>query len=106
MKTLVLAFAFGIAVLSSAAGQTVRGKIVNERNEDLLGAVVYLKGSKTGTITNVNGEFVLNSNCGNCTLIVEYYELPKKEIVFKRTENETFDLGTIVLEDKNKVARK
>ncbi len=37
----------------------VRGKVVDERGEPMIGVTVKLKGSSAGTVTDLNGDFVL-----------------------------------------------
>jgi outer membrane receptor for ferrienterochelin and colicins len=39
--------------------QRIAGKVINSRQEPLAGANVYWLGTKTGILTNTNGEFVL-----------------------------------------------
>ena len=51
-------------------GLEVKGKVVNEQNEPVVGATVTVKGSKIATATNENGEFFLISVDGQATLII------------------------------------
>ena len=55
---------------TSAVGLEVKGKVVNEDNEPVVGATVTVKGSKIATATNKNGEFFLMSVDGQSTLII------------------------------------
>ncbi|QHS61139.1 SusC/RagA family TonB-linked outer membrane protein [Chitinophaga agri] len=49
---------------------TVTGKVVDEKGEPVIGATVMVKGSKIGTTTNPNGDFVLSDIRANASIIV------------------------------------
>lgn len=48
----------------------IKGKIVNEKNEPVIGASVRIKGTKTGTSTNERGEFTLRGVSEDAILLV------------------------------------
>ena len=54
----------GVAVTKSRSSNNrlIQGKVVDNNNQPIVGATITLKGKKTGTITDANGEFKLNSN--------------------------------------------
>jgi len=76
---------------------TVSGKIIDlKTNEVLIGATVAIKGTTNGTLTDVNGEFILITGQKlPFTVIVSFYGYSKKEIVV--TENKV----TIGIEEKS-----
>lgn len=95
-KSLVIA-AFGMfltpAIPAEAAGTTsgitvppantytVRGTVVDEANEPLPGATVFIKGTKTGTSTDVDGNFELHVlKAGKVTLEVSYVGMKTKSV--------------------------
>lgn len=95
-KSLVIA-AFGMfltpAIPTEAAGTTsgitvppantytVRGTVVDEANEPLPGATVFIKGTKTGTSTDVDGNFELHVlKAGKVTLEVSYVGMKTKSV--------------------------
>lgn len=45
---------------TGASKVAVKGKVINEQGEPLIGVNVRIKGSNTGTITDVNGQFELS----------------------------------------------
>jgi hypothetical protein len=46
-----------------ASAQTkITGNVVDEKGEAIIGASVVVKGTNTGSITNINGDFVLNTS--------------------------------------------
>jgi len=53
------------------SAQTLKGKVVDERGDDLVGASVMVKGTQTGTITDINGDFALSCKEGQ-TLVFTY----------------------------------
>lgn len=58
---------------------TVRGRIINDRNQPVENASVVVKGSNAGTTTNTNGEYQISAP-SNGTLVVSYIGYPTKEI--------------------------
>ena len=73
---------------------TVRGKIVNETGEPIIGAIVTLKGNKNvGTTTDVDGNFVLAYNDHKAeALNVNYIGCSSMEVEVKGGEE---NVGTI-----------
>ncbi|RYE36333.1 MAG: TonB-dependent receptor [Sphingobacteriaceae bacterium] len=67
LKTIVVCvFLLFIAFKSSAQTGTVTGKITDSKsNETLIGATVQVKGSTTGTATDLDGNFTLKASEGN-----------------------------------------
>lgn len=50
---------------------TVRGNVIDEQGEPIIGASVQVKGTTTGTITDINGEFSLPTETGKI-LVISY----------------------------------
>ena len=50
----------------------IKGTVVDAKSEPLIGVNILVKGSNTGTITDFNGEFTLNVEDANATLVVSY----------------------------------
>ncbi len=71
---------------------TVKGQIVDEKGEPIVGATIQLSGTTNGTIANLNGEFSL-SVPSSATLVVSYIGCKKQEVA---VENKT-NLGKITL---------
>jgi len=67
-----------------------------EFNESLLGANVIVKGTKVGTITDVNGKFEFTTAESSGTLIVSFLGFQTKSVAFSTTSN-SINLGTILL---------
>jgi iron complex outermembrane receptor protein len=58
---------------------TVRGTVVDDLGEALIGATVMEKGTSTGTATDLDGNFVLNVDSKG-TLVVSYVGYDAKEV--------------------------
>lgn len=66
-------------------GVTVSGKVVDENNEPLVGANVIIKGTSSGTVTDIEGNFRLSANETD-TLIFSFIGYDVQEIpVNKKT---------------------
>ncbi|SDK10718.1 TonB-linked outer membrane protein, SusC/RagA family [Pedobacter sp. ok626] len=58
----------------------VRGRVLDENNEPLAGAVVKVKGEKNSTSTNSNGEFMLKNVDENVTLVISFLGYETQEV--------------------------
>ena len=62
-------FLFGIGVI--VAQTQVRGTVVDDTGEPVIGATIQVKGTSQGTITDANGVFLLQAPVGG-TLVISY----------------------------------
>ncbi|MFZ9386840.1 MAG: SusC/RagA family TonB-linked outer membrane protein [Chitinophagaceae bacterium] len=74
----------------------VRGRVVNEKGEPVEGVSVIVKGAKTGTSTNANGEFVLRGVSPDAILVLSSVNIETMEI---RVKGQT-DLSAIRIKTK------
>lgn len=73
MKKLISVFFIFSFVFSISFGQqTIRGYVLDNQKEPLIGATVIIKNSSIGTITDGNGNFQLNADEDDPTLIISY----------------------------------
>ena len=76
-----------LAHVSYGQGLTVSGKITDENGDAILGASILLKGTSTGTITDLDGMYTLNVNDGSGTLVFSYIGYETTEVPINgRTE--------------------
>ncbi len=83
MRKLTFLFAcLFIAGVSMVLAQTsISGKVISaEDGEVIVGATVMVKGTTTGTITNVNGNFTISLPGTNRTLVVSYVGMKTAEV--------------------------
>lgn len=71
---------------------TVKGKVIDEKGEPLVGATVQQKGTTIGSVTDLDGEFTLSVPSGT-TLVVSYVGCKKQEVAV----NNKTKLGNITL---------
>ena len=83
-----LALLFGAAAL----GQTVRGVVLDVQGEPVPGASVILQGTSTGTMTDLDGSFIIAANPGSM-LVVSCIGYATQEIAAQN------DLRVILRED-------
>lgn len=62
------------------AQNKVTGKVVDEKGEAVIGASVVVKGTNTGSITNITGDFTLNVSNPKSILVVTYVGYQPQEI--------------------------
>jgi TonB-linked SusC/RagA family outer membrane protein len=69
LKSLLLLVCLGICTWSTAQNQVVRGKISSEEGRPLDGATITLKGTKTATVANADGNYSITVPSGSPTLL-------------------------------------
>ncbi|MFD2556466.1 SusC/RagA family TonB-linked outer membrane protein [Sphingobacterium tabacisoli] len=73
----------------------IRGRVVNEKGDVLVGATISVEGKKTGAVTDANGHFTLQNVAENETLIVSYVGYISQTIQGRA------NVGTIILKTKD-----
>ena len=79
-------FFLGIGIV--AAQTQVRGTVVDEAGEPVIGATVQVKGTAQGTITDMDGKFAISAPT-NGTLVISYVGLVTQEVAVRPTVNIT-----------------
>ena len=59
-------------------GRTIRGTVIDNTGEPVIGANVTIKGTTNGVITDIDGNFILNNAKG--TLVVSFVGYKTQEI--------------------------
>ena len=75
MLLVCMGMLFGVQQTVSAQGaqkQKVTGTIVDANGEPIIGASILVKGSSTGTVTDLDGHFTLDNVPANGSLVVSY----------------------------------
>ena len=79
--TLSVLFLLCISIGAIAQNKiTLRGTVVDNTNQTVIGASVIEKGTTNGTVTDVNGKFVLNVSSSNAIIQISYIGFDKMEI--------------------------
>ncbi len=95
LLTLVLTVLFTGATFAQG---TITGKVVDANySEALIGATVVIKGTTTGTVTDIDGNFELSVSAGSYTFVVSYVGFNTQELPATVTDGETSYLGKIKL---------
>ena len=77
----LLACLFASFTLAMAQSRTVRGTVADEAGDPIIGASVLVKGTNTGTITDIDGAFVLSNVPSNAsTLVISYVGMKTQEV--------------------------
>lgn len=73
----------GLAIEQSPSKAVIKGTVVDENNEPIIGASVIVKNnSSIGTITDINGEFELSNASVPCILVVSYVGYQDQEVSY------------------------
>lgn len=94
MKRIIL-FALGFLLFQNAMAQeTIKGKVTDKGNgEPLIGAGIRVKNTEIGTITDVDGNFVLRVDKLPVTLVISYVGYTEQEIIIRNNEVRTISLA-------------
>ena len=76
---------------SQSAGRVVSGTVLDSNKEPLVGAIIAIKGSDSGALTDFDGNFNLRVPDDNAILIISYVDFKTLEV------SATSDLSAIVL---------
>lgn len=89
------------STFSLLAQRTITGKVKDDKSEPLIGASILVKGTNTGTVTDLDGGFQVQVQGGTATLIVSYTGYATKEVAV--TTANSYDIvlesEAIALED-------
>lgn len=86
-----LTFLF-ISVVSGYAQQMdISGRVLDSNKEPLIGVTVLLKGSASGTVTDIDGNFSIKASKGE-TLVISYIGYKTQEILLSS------DKATLIVE--------
>ena len=93
MKSLFFFSGICLLILSFIPTQkrTIRGKIEDEKNRPITGASIIIKGTKEGTSSDSNGDFVITVTTNKATLVVSAVGYQAKE--YKLTSNDTLTIA-------------
>lgn len=82
MKHLLITFSLLFLWVYTAHGQqnTVSGKILDENEQGLPGVSVFVKGTTTGTISDIDGNYRINVSGSNATLVFSFVGFATKEV--------------------------
>ena len=56
------------SILLAFSQRTITGKVTDEKGESLVGASVFVAGTSSGTVTDVNGDYYLQVPSGATTI--------------------------------------
>jgi iron complex outermembrane receptor protein len=68
MKKITFFLFLFASIVANAQSLTIKGKVVDENNENLPGATIFIKETNQGTSTDFNGKFTINLPKGNYTI--------------------------------------
>ena len=75
----------------------IKGTVVDELNGALPGVNVVIKGTTTGTTTDFDGKFTLNTTATSGQLVLSFIGYTTQTINFTVKNGETIDLGTVAV---------
>lgn len=87
----IIKIVFLIILTKQLFGQAVEGKVVNDKDEELIGASIYILESQEGTTTNLKGRFnLINLERGNYTLLTSFIGFNQDTTIVFIDESDVF----------------
>ena len=82
LKVFLLCFIalFAFAAQSMGQGKTITGQVVDALNESMPGVNVQVKGTTSGTITNIDGDFSISVPNTKSVLVFTFIGYVKQEV--------------------------
>lgn len=78
MMLLALFLIIGMGI--STAQTRVTGRVVDESGDPVIGASIQVKGTSQGTVTDIDGSFMLTVPAGSNTLVISYVGMSAQEV--------------------------
>ncbi len=91
-------FFLGIGILTAQTQVQVKGIVVDEAGEPVIGATIQIKGGTQGTISGADGDFTLSAPEGG-TLIVSFIGMKTVEVAVSTNIRVVLEEGTQLLEE-------
>ncbi len=80
-KRLLLLLSMALLTIGTALAQrTITGSVKDDKGEAMVGASVVVKGTTTGTVTDIDGKFSLNVPKDAATLVVSFTGYASKDV--------------------------
>ena len=76
----------------------MRGTVVDEIGDPVIGATILIKGTSRGTVTDIDGNFTLSAPA-NGTLIVSYVGMKTREVAVRASMNITLTVDSEMLQE-------
>ena len=98
LKSFLLMAFYLLPLIAMAQTRTISGVVADETNEPLIGVSVVVKGTTTGTLTDIEGKYTINAPNKESVLVFSYigYTLQEQKV----GEKVTID---VILKEDNKL---
>jgi len=95
MKKVILILSMILLAVSGCSAATITGTVTDSYGNPLPGVTIIIKGTTTGTITDINGVFTLHVSDGNAILVFSYIGYKTEEVKIS-----TYDPLNIVMREE------
>ena len=84
IRSFIFVLFFSLSSMAQNAADVVRGKVLDETGEPLIGAAVKVKKTGQGVVTDVDGNFALSTSSSDETVVISYIGYEPFTISVKR----------------------
>ena len=79
-RILFISIGFLLSMSAFAQSITVKGNVKDNTGENIIGANVLVKGTSNGSITDLEGNFIVSDVNPNATLVISFVGFTTREI--------------------------
>jgi TonB-linked SusC/RagA family outer membrane protein len=79
-RNLVFLLLLSVFTLSALSQVKIKGKILDDRKETIIGASVIEKGTRNGTVTDIDGNFTLSVSSLKASIVVSYVGMKSETV--------------------------
>ena len=100
-KKTIYFFTCMLLSMASIVAQTrdIRGTVIDDAGEPVVGASVLVKGTRTGTVTNADGTFTISVPADAQTLVISYIGMITQTVAVAPVVNVTLEFDAQALEE-------
>lgn len=81
IRFFMLCFLFVAVGFAAYAQKTVTGKVTDDAGQPLPGVSIIIKGSTTGTVTGIDGDYTLSNVSNSATLVFSFVGMTPQEVI-------------------------
>ena len=98
LTSVLLFLALGSGMVSAQTSKVI-GKVTDENGEPVIGASIIVKGTTVGTVTDFDGNFILDVPTDGKQLVISYIGMKSQEVVVSPRMNVTLVSDTQNLDE-------
>ena len=101
MKNFTLVFSFFFLSIATVFSQQLSGTIVDDLNDPIPGVSIVIEGTTKGTVTDINGQYTLNTTLNDFVLIYSFIGFSDYKVEISLAAGETKEMNVTLNQKQN-----